>query len=116
MELKIQNGDYILNGSGGAETVAGSAELIQRVLYKLTARREGFPFIPTLGSDLYQLERTAPNARDSAAEQYVRQALSDEADLELTGITLTDAGEGLYDLKVCLTYSGQGLELTLTVQ
>lgn len=116
MELKIKNGDYVLDGQGGAARVEGSAELVQRVLYKLTARREGFPFIPELGSTLHRLGRVAPGARASAAEQYVRQALSDETELELTGVTLTDAGEGLYDLKVCLTYSGQNLELTLTVQ
>ena len=49
MELKIRNGDYVALENGGMEMVEGSAELIQRVLYRLTARREGFPFIPTLG-------------------------------------------------------------------
>ncbi len=115
MELKIKNGDYVLDG-GSAETVEGSAELLQRVLYKLTARREGFPFIPALGSELYRLGRIAPAARDSAAEQYVRQALSDEEELTLTGVTLTEAGGGLYHLKVELTWGGQDLELALTVQ
>ena len=52
MELKIRNGDYVALENGGMEMVEGSAELIQRVLYRLTARREGFPFIPTLGSTL----------------------------------------------------------------
>lgn len=115
MELKIKNGDYILSG-GGAETLDGSAELIQRVLYKLTARRAGFPFIPTLGSELYRLGRLTAAERGSAAEQYVCQALSDEEALEVEGVELTDAGEGLYDLKVYLFYNDQKLELKLTVQ
>ena len=62
MELKIRNGDYVALENGGMEMVEGSAELIQRVLYRLTARREGFPFIPTLGSTLHQLGRV--NARE----------------------------------------------------
>lgn len=65
MELKIRNGDYVALENGGMEMVEGSAELIQRVLYRLTARREGFPFIPTLGSTLHQLGRV--NARSAAA-------------------------------------------------
>ena len=39
MELKIRNGDYVALENGGMEMVEGSAELIQRVLYRLTARR-----------------------------------------------------------------------------
>ena len=41
MELKIRNGDYVALENGGMEMVEGSAELIQRVRYRLTARREG---------------------------------------------------------------------------
>lgn len=116
MELKIKNGDYVANGSGGMERVSGSAELIQRVLYKLTARREGFPFLPELGSELYRLGIAAQRQRDSAAEQAVREALQEETELEITAVTLSDAGEGLYTLKVYLTYQGQNLEVALTIQ
>ena len=62
MELKIRNGDYVALENGGMEMVEGSAELIQRVLYRLTARREGFPFISTLGSTLHQLGRVNERA------------------------------------------------------
>lgn len=116
MELKIRNGDYVANGSGGLEHVSGSAALIQRVLYKLTARREGFPFIPELGSELYRLGATAQRQRDSAAEQAVREALQEETDLEVTAVTLADTGEGLYTLQVYLTWQGQNLEVALTIQ
>ena len=116
MELKIRNGDYVLSDSGAAETVEGSAELVQRVLYKLTARREGFPFIPELGSELYRLGRLSAHGRKSAAEQYVRQALSDEKDLEITDVALEDAGDSLYRLSVQLQYHGRNIDLSLTVQ
>lgn len=116
MELKIRNGDYILDGSGGVRRVEGSEERIQRVLYKLTAHRSGFPFIPELGSELHRLGYTVGKARSSAAEQAVREALSDEEDLELTAVELTAAGEGLYTLKVYLNDRGKNLEVALTVQ
>ena len=46
----------------------------------------------------------------------MREALSDETDLEITAVTLTDAGEGLYTLQVCLTYQGQSMDVALTIQ
>ena len=116
MELKIKNGDYVLDGCGGTQRVEGSAELIQRVLYKLTARREGFPFIPELGSELYNLGRTSSKERNSAAEQYVRQALSDETELDVISVSLADTAEGLYTLRVYLSYRGQDPEVGLTIQ
>ncbi len=116
MELKIKNGDYVLDERGSMQRLSGSAELIQRVLYKLTARREGFPFIPQLGSELYQLSHLADRERSSAAEQAVREALKDEPDLEVTDVQLTDSGDSLYMLTVHLSYHGQDMELSLTIQ
>lgn len=116
MELKIRNGDYVADGRGGAERLSGSAELIQRVLYRLTARREGFPFLPELGSTLYRLGTAAPKQRSSAAEQAVRQALQEEPDVEVTAVTLAEVGKGLYTLRVYLSYQGQDLEVALTIQ
>ena len=116
MELKIQNGDYVPGSGGAMERLEGSAELVQRVLYQLTARRAGFPLLPELGSELHLLGRTAAGERASAAELAVRQALSDETELEITGVTLTDAGSGLYTLQVALAWRGQTMEIALTIQ
>lgn len=116
MELKIKNGDYVLNGSGGMQRVEGSEELVQRVLYKLTAKREGFPFLPELGSELYRLGYTAGKARNSAAEQAVREALRDEPDFEIAAVELAAAGDELYTLKVYLDYYGQRFEVALAIQ
>ena len=116
MELKIKNGDYVWDGSGGVQALQGSAELVQRVLYKLTARREGFPFLPELGSELYRLGQVSARERQSAAETAVRQALEDETELEVTAVSLEAADEGLSTLCVALLYQGQTLKLSLTVQ
>ncbi len=116
MELKIKNGDYVLDGKGSLQRLSGSAELVQRVLYKLTARREKFPFIPQLGSELYQMGGLVARERNSAAEQAVREALKDETELEVTAVQLTESGDGLYVLTVHLNYRGQDMELSLTIQ
>ena len=116
MELKIRNGDYVALENGGMETVDGSAELIQRVLYRLTARREGFPFIPTLGSTLHQLGRVSARERTSAAEAAVREALREEAELDVAGVTLENAAQGLYTLRIALRYKGDPIEVALTIQ
>lgn len=55
MTLKIQNGDYVTDGCGGLERVEGTQALLQRVLFRLKARRGQFPFLETLGSRLWQL-------------------------------------------------------------
>lgn len=44
MELKLQNGDYVPDGVGGLRRVWGQEALLQRVFYKLMARRGSFPF------------------------------------------------------------------------
>ena len=50
MELKLQNGDYVLDGAARLCRVGGAEALLQRVLFRLSARRGAFPFWGTLGS------------------------------------------------------------------
>ena len=76
-ELKIREGDY-QRRYGGMATVDGTEGLLQRVLFKLTARRGKFPFWDTLGSRLWQLSQITPPQRQAAAAQYVAEALQDE--------------------------------------
>lgn len=60
MELRLEQGDYVPNGAGGFQRLEGAEALLQRVLFRLTARRGQFPFLPELGSRLYQLGREKP--------------------------------------------------------
>ena len=76
MTLKIQNGDYVTDGCGGLERVEGTQALLQRVLFRLKARRGQFPFLETLGSRLWQLGQvsscllyTSPSPRDGATSR-----------------------------------------------
>lgn len=113
MELMLQNGDYVPDGSGGLRRVQGAQELLQRVLFKLTARRGSFPFLPRLGSELYRLMEAKPSAWRALARQYAAQALEGEE------LTVTDAavtpGEGGALVEVFLDYRGEELSVTARV-
>ena len=89
--LKLVNGDYVPQGNG-LETVEGDGALLQRVLMKLTARRGQFPWMADFGSRLWTLGRLRPAERQAAAEQYVLEALADEAGLTVDSVTLTESG------------------------
>ena len=45
MELRLEQGDYVPNGAGGFQRLEGAEALLQRVLFRLTARRGQFPFL-----------------------------------------------------------------------
>ena len=115
MELKIKNGDYVPDGAGGLERVSGTEELLQRVLFLLTARRGGFAPLPALGSDLYLLGREKPGNRQAAAKKFAAEALAGEK-----GVTVSDAAfvyEGdLCMLRVSLRRENEMLELTVPME
>ena len=114
MELLLKNGDYVPDGRGGFARVAGGEELLQRVLFKLTARRGSFPLMPELGSRLFELHRYKESQRESAARQFVTEALKDERELNVENVTVTPCGEGLM-VAVSLSYHGETLNMTVEV-
>ena len=63
MALMIRDGDYVPDGVGGLKRVSGREALLQRVLFKLTARRGAFPFREELGSRLSRLPRLPASQR-----------------------------------------------------
>lgn len=48
MGLCLRNGDYVPDGRGGLRQAEGQEALLERVLFRLTARRGTFPFLPEL--------------------------------------------------------------------
>ena len=114
MEAKLFNGDYIPDGLGGVVRCEGADALLQRVLFRLTARRGQFPLLPRLGSRLYLLGREPAAQRSAAAMQYAAEALADE-DVSVTDVTLSPAGEGRVQLTVLLEHRGEGLSVAMTV-
>ena len=49
MERKLSQGDYLPGAQGDFQLLDGAQALLQRVLFRLTARRGQFPFLPEMG-------------------------------------------------------------------
>ncbi len=109
-EAKWNDGDLVPNGAGDFQRLEGSQALIQRVLFKLSARRGAFPFLPRLGSRLHTLSAEKPGARQALCLQYVCQALEDE-DVTVTSAHYHQQGEQAW-VKVHLQWQGEALEVT----
>ena len=116
MEQKLRNGDYVPDGVGGLARVEGREALLQRVLFKLTARRGQFPFLEDLGSRLWLLGQTPAARRQTAAEQYVAEALADEPGLMVEAVTLEPGTEGGGYLTAALAWNGEALSVTVEVE
>lgn len=116
MELRLEQGDYVPNGAGGFQRLEGAEALLQRVLFRLTARRGQFPFLPELGSRLYQLGREKPSAREALALQYVTEALVQEPDLAVMGAELTETAPGQAALRADLNWRGTPLSVAVEVR
>ena len=114
MALVFRDGDYIPDGKGSFLTAKGGAELLERVLWKLSVRRGSFPFLPELGSRLHLLGRATAKEREVLAGQYVREALADE-DVRVTAVNLSPGGEGTANLTVSLLYEGENLTAAIQV-
>lgn len=111
MELFLKNGDYVPDGRGGFRRALGAEELLQRALFRLTARRGSFPLLPELGSELYRLTREKPSAWQGLARQYAVQALQGEK-VTVTDVTVTPRDGGL---QVEVFLNCQGEDMTATV-
>ena len=110
MEWKLVDGDYVPDGAGSFTALTGGEEVLARALYRLTARRGALPFLPRLGSRLYQLGREKPSARQALAAQYVAEALREEADLDVRSVELTQTGD---EIRLAAYLDWQGEELTV---
>lgn len=115
MELEMRNGDYVPNGTGGLNRLEGNQALLQRVLFRLKARRGSFPFWDSLGSRLWRLGRLPARERQAAAKQYVAEALAEEPGLQVESVDLTERGDGSGILTVKLTYQEEPLTVTLDI-
>ena len=115
MALLIKDGDYVADERGGLRTVGGAQDLLQRVLFRLQARRGSFPFLPELGSRLWQLGQLPAVQRQSAAEQYVAEALAAEPELTVERVSLTESGGGRAQVTAAMTWRGETLSVTVEV-
>lgn len=110
----LKNGDYSLYG-GNIRYAEGAQAVLERVLFRLRARRERFPFCDGLGSRLWQLSSLPPSQRPSAAEQYVAEALADEP-VRVEEVELSERADGTAALTVRLAWEDETLTAALEVQ
>ena len=91
-------------------------ETAQRVLLRLTARRGGFAPLPEYGSRLYLLPRTAkPSGYETAARQYIAEALAEEPAVEVTAVRFTPVGADGVRIDVDFTAGGAAFTGAVTV-
>lgn len=113
MSLLLKDRDYAADGNGGVAVVRDGEALINEALFRITARRGSFPFLPELGSRMHQLRREKPSAWDALARQFAVEALAG-----LDGVVV--AGAAVRQERDVLTVSvellWQGARLSVTAQ
>lgn len=114
MELELRNGDYVADGVGGLRRIGGREALLQRICFRLTARRGAFPFWEGLGSRLWQLGKTPASERRAAARQYVAEALAEEP-VTVEDVMLEQGTRGAAAVTAKLRYEGESLPVTVEV-
>lgn len=114
MELELRDGDYVTDGAGGLRRVRGREALLQRVLFRLTAKRGTFPFWEELGSRLWALGRVPAVERQAAARQYVVEALAEEP-VTVENVTLEQGRDGRAAVTAELRYQGETLPVTAEI-
>lgn len=105
--------DYAVK-DGRIVCVSGGEDALSRVLFLLTARRGGFPFLPELGSRLYCLSRAKPGQWQSLAETYVAEALAGERDVTVRQVRVRREGERLW-VETDLEWQGERLSVQTDV-
>lgn len=113
MSLLLRARDYVDDGNGRLVSVENGEALVSEVLFRLTARQGSFPFLPNLGSRMYQLRSEKASAWESLAQQYAAEALEEIADLAVTGVKVTQDGNALM---VAVELRWKGTQLTVTAQ
>ena len=108
---KLRDGDYYPDGQGGFAAAAGGEEVLERVLFRLMARRGQFPLLPEVGSRLYLLPREKASARQAMATSYAAEALAGEN----VTVTRTDWDQESRRLTVWLTWQGEALSVQATI-
>lgn len=112
MSILLENRDYVADGTGGVRSVKGAEAVLSEALFRLTARRGGFPPLPELGSRMYLLRSEKPSRRPALARQYAAEALAGMDEVTVADASVADLGDVLR-VRVELTWEGQPLTVEL---
>ena len=115
MSLLLQDRDYADDGNGGVAVIRDGDELLGEVLFRLTARRDSFPFLPGVGSRMHLLRRVKPSERENLALQYAVEALDDMTEVTVTGASVRQE-TGALQVSVELLWQGTRLAVTARLE
>ena len=115
MSLLLRNRDYARDGNGGVTVVSGGEALLNEALFRLTARRGSFPFLPELGSRMHLLRRERPSEWNTLALQYAVEALEDMEGVRVTAASARRDGDGLL-VTVALLHEGASLPVEIRLE
>lgn len=93
MVNKLINGDYVPQG-GGIARAQGAQGAFANAVFCLQCRRGSFPFLPQLGSRLWQLGRVRQGEWEACARQYCMEALQGTG-VELQTVKVAPQGHAL---------------------
>ena len=88
---------------------------VNEVLFRLTARRGSFPFLPELGSRMERLRREKPSGWEALARQFAVEALDGLEDVTVTGAAVRREREALL-VTVELLWQGERLSVSAQVE
>ena len=115
MSLLLQDREYVPDGNGGVAVVQDGDELLGEVLFRLTARGDSFPFLPSLGSQMHLLRRAKPSEWQNLALQYAVEALDGLTEVTVTGASVQQEGDALW-VSVELLWLGTRLAVTAQLE
>ena len=115
MSLLLKDRDYTADGNGGVTVVRDGEALLNEVLFRLTARRGSFPFLPKLGSRMDQLRREKASAWDELALQFAVEALGEMDEVTVNGVSVRQEGDRLW-VSVYLLWRGEQLSVTAQLE
>lgn len=116
MELKLENGRYVMDAGGVPAKVRGTEELLQRARMRLAAKRGSFWPDPEYGSRLYLLGKLKPSQRAAAARQYAAEALKPETELRLGTVTYREGTDGHAAVTVEVIAGEAARELSVNIE
>lgn len=114
MSLLLVDRDYAADG-GGVAAARDGEEVLGEVLFRLTARRGSFPFLPRLGSRMDALRREKPSAWESLARQYAAEALEGLDGVSVAGAGVSQKEDGLW-VTVELLWRGEPLTAAVRLE
>lgn len=102
-DTAIQNGDFLKNSGGLPVTITGKDALLQEAYLRLQIHRGSFLYDPTLGSRLFEQDRTTLTEED--AMLLIEEAFAGSKDLRAVRMEVHD---GLVSVTVATPF-GNGI-------